>query len=568
MTSLRPTTAAVVGATHWLDHDQTVATWAKRAPAIAYPAIVAVDAGLELSKTPAEERPKTALKELIQLGVPTVATLWATNRFMKPELNPIPLTKSASKFIQETYPDLLAWADKTAAKQLKGLSEGTRRLFWGSEKANETLAKALKTPLTERLKTSPKHVLDIETKTLITGLRERFNKQVTGLRPAQLQQRWEKLTHAAEHFVVEAAGKAEKAPPKEVLSKGYQGVKAWAEKEEAELPLLHWPQYLKEQGQHLLQKAEGIKPGWLLKQELRLLVPIEDDFSTPKHLFNSNIGAAIKHAVGDTLADIKEEALPFFTTGGVAIASGVGSGLLTNHLFHEPKSKDVDVVKEGVFQFVANVCMCALGAASGMGAANLLGFSKFKAPVPRFLTISSGLAGGIMLGAKSAKTLSENLVEPVATKILGDEADSDKGRSINAADMALHLDDVPMALALSGLNLLKAFIPMFFFISGVKAADGYRNEELPSVTESSVELPPAAPPVETAIRTSSQASGYLPQPYFLPAQQQAGLLPQAVNSPFLQTHPLPAAVPLNARMAGSSLPYQVAQRVPYQPVYQ
>ena len=105
-----------MGATHWLDHDQTVATWAKRAPAVAYPAIVAVDAGLALSKTPAEDRPKLALKEAIQLGLPTVATLWATHKFMKPELNPIPLTTSATKFIHKAYPDLLAWADKQPHK--------------------------------------------------------------------------------------------------------------------------------------------------------------------------------------------------------------------------------------------------------------------------------------------------------------------------------------------------------------------------------------------------------------------------------------------------------------------
>lgn len=514
------TTAKLVGATHWLDHDQTVATWAKRAPALAYPAILAANVGMGLAEAPPEERPKTLAKEVIQLGLPTVATLWATHKFMQPEISPIALTKSAAGFVEKTYPGLLAWADKTTAETLQATPKVLQRLYWGSAKNNEALAKALEQPFSHRLKHTPEQVLDVETHHFIQGLRERFQQQAANLKPEQLTERWQNLTQAAEQFVVENAARLKVPPPANVLQQGYNGLKHWAEAEQAELPLLHWPTYLREQGETLLAKAGHIKPAWLLKQELRLALPIEDDFSTPKHLFNSSVGSAIKHAVGDTLHDIKEEALPFFATGGVSIASGIGSGLLANHLFNAPKSKDVDVVKEGVFQFVANVGMCALGAASGMGVANLFGLSKFKAPIPRFLTISSGLAGGIVLGAKSAKGLSERLVEPVAKRIWGDEADSEKGRNINAADLALHMDDVPMAMALAGLNILKAFIPMFFFLSGVKAAEGYRNEDTDPIEpleqhalhHSANHQQSAAtfvnPPLDTAIQTSTQPSGY------------------------------------------------------------
>jgi hypothetical protein len=240
--------------------------------------------------------------------------------------------------------------------------------------------------------------------------------------------------------------------------------------------LLEWPAYME---RHLSKNAK-IKGDWLLKQELRLALPIEDNFGEPQHLFNSSPLKALSHTAKETWRNIIEDAMPFFATGAISITSGVGAGLLANKLFKEPANKNTDVVKEGVFQFVSNVCMCALGATAGMGTANLLGFSKFNAPVARFATISTGLLGGIVTGSKSANTISDQWLGPMVDRAFKVGEHPEAGRKICGQDIALHLDDLPAALALSGLNLLKPFIPAFFFESAIKTAQGYRNIPAPA----------------------------------------------------------------------------------------
>jgi hypothetical protein len=460
---------------HTLDHAAPIQQWHNRVPALVYPALFVGKTALDVAKAPPEDRQKTLTYDGITLGLPAIATVLATKFLMAPDAAALPTTQAAfaHSHLLPLKPDTSLTAvvqatDEQLAQRFNAMPVWQQRLFWGKQ------APALnqREPLLTRLQQQPEALLDTEVVQLATNLRLAQRGQVT---PADLHN----LHHVATQALAERANNLTSP--------------------NAELPQADWPERLKETWQRLgwwdapketPLPAQATKDAF--KQQLRLLLPVNESFELPVSVASHGLKQGLQAFKTHTVHDFRHEAVPFFITGLASIGSGVVAGWLANRVTHQPHGKDRDVAKEGIFQFVANVCMCAVGATVGMGAANLLGFNKYQHPVARLTTIMAGLAGGIVTGAATANTLSNGLDSVLnalghkgraAHAAKGDDIIPERSRHIAPADIVLHFDDIPTAFAVAGMQILKPWIPPFFYLSAIRTAQGFRNgDELERVT--------------------------------------------------------------------------------------
>ncbi len=204
----------------------------------------------------------------------------------------------------------------------------------------------------------------------------------------------------------------------------------------------------------------------------------------------------------------------FFSVGLASVISGGLGGALANKINHvQDPDANVNMCKEGIFQFVANIALCAVGASAGLvavelpqvqGALQKLGTSGAK--VGKFGIIGAGLSLGILGGGKIANQLGTKVVNPFFDKMQGkvpQPQNAPEKRRIEFADAILHVDDLPTALALAGMEIMEPFIPLFFAFSGYRTGIGYRNHETASDNASTAKFtgqvtPPLTPPLNQA----------------------------------------------------------------------
>ncbi|MEB3285915.1 MAG: hypothetical protein VKJ04_00275, partial [Vampirovibrionales bacterium] len=93
------------------------------------------------------------------------------------------------------------------------------------------------------------------------------------------------------------------------------------------------------------------------KADLDSILPIDD--------------AGSGHFFKDVWEDWKK-AISFFGVGLVACVSGLGGGLFANKLNNTSSQEaTANMVKEGIFQFIANIALCAVGAMIAMATLNI-----------------------------------------------------------------------------------------------------------------------------------------------------------------------------------------------------
>jgi hypothetical protein len=231
-----------------------------------------------------------------------------------------------------------------------------------------------------------------------------------------------------------------------------------------------------------------------------------------------------------------QEASEFFAIGLLGVLSGIGGGLLANKINGEKDpEKTPDMVKEGIFQFVANIGMCAVGAGSALALMNPKGWAPKALEKPanavteffhhsagsklyRFGGVLAGLSVGILGGAHIANYVGRHYVNPVLDKIQGKESkppEEQEKRHIEGMDMVLHVDDIPTAAAIAGTAILGPWIMPFFPVSGYRAGIGYRNDEKAKQKNK--------PEAKTPQVNTANSATYL--------AQSSGLVPQMMNVP-------------------------------------
>lgn len=189
--------------------------------------------------------------------------------------------------------------------------------------------------------------------------------------------------------------------------------------------------------------------------------------------------------------------------GILPVAGGVAGGTLGDAVTGEDWSHTIkDKSKEGLFQFLANIMLCNVGAMAFLGATELTANSK---RLPKAVTEWAGeygtrfgamvagiLSVGVIGGSFLANFFGENFLNPLIeggpkamVRHIKEQTKDDgfKGlfkdlyehRKPEFLDVILHVDDFATGAAISGLSFVEPFLALLYAFSGDRAAIGYRN---------------------------------------------------------------------------------------------
>ena len=166
--------------------------------------------------------------------------------------------------------------------------------------------------------------------------------------------------------------------------------------------------------------------------------------------------------------------------GLIPVAGGVAGGIIADKTTHtDSKKQTANKVKEGLYQYLANIFLCNVGAGTALFLSERLekaGKIKPLTPMKKLAVILTGItATGIIGGSYIANYVSKKCINPMfgesgKNKIYGE-------RKPEALDIALHADDIATAGILSGFKWIEPALPFMYFISGYRAGIGYRNGE-------------------------------------------------------------------------------------------
>ena len=165
--------------------------------------------------------------------------------------------------------------------------------------------------------------------------------------------------------------------------------------------------------------------------------------------------------------------------GLIPVAGGVAGGIIADKVTHTNSRRGTaDKVKEGLYQYLANIFLCNIGAGSALFLSEKLEKAKKikpLTPMKKLAVILTGItATGIIGGSYIANFVSKKCINP-----LFGEKNNGKGlyneRKPEALDIVLHADDIATAGILSGFKWIEPALPFMYFISGYRAGTGYRN---------------------------------------------------------------------------------------------
>ena len=168
--------------------------------------------------------------------------------------------------------------------------------------------------------------------------------------------------------------------------------------------------------------------------------------------------------------------------GLIPVTGGVAGGILSDLATNTQTGKSItDKVKEGVYQYLANIFLCNVGAGAALYASEKMTAAKMikpLTPVKKLAVILSGItATGIVGGSMIANYLSKKIIDPIFGKIHGKDEGLYSERKPELLDIALHTDDIATAGFLSGFKWIEPALPIMYFVSGYRAGIGYRNCE-------------------------------------------------------------------------------------------
>ena len=216
-----------------------------------------------------------------------------------------------------------------------------------------------------------------------------------------------------------------------------------------------------------------------LKEADTLISKIPEDTKGKQELFN----VIFSQNKDITSKEIFSEIGRLSLMGAVPVAGGITGGMLADKVTKtETKESKANKIKEGVYQYLANIFMCNVGAAGALfGAEQLQKAGKIQklTPTKKLGVILGGItATGIIGGSYIANFISKKFLDPMFDK---DKHHKGHGKSLYAErkpeplDVALHADDIATAGVLSGFKWIEPALPIMYLISGYRAGTGYRN---------------------------------------------------------------------------------------------
>ncbi len=171
--------------------------------------------------------------------------------------------------------------------------------------------------------------------------------------------------------------------------------------------------------------------------------------------------------------------------GLVPVFGGITGGIIGDKITDKKwKDKIPNKIKEGTYQYFANIFLCNVGAALAL---SLMEKMKIKSKVARAAGMTGGIvAMGILGGSAMANFIGKKFIDPILGKNKNPEHGkknhlNDKSlyseRTPELLDVGLHVDDISTVAVISGLNWIAPTLPVLYSVSGYRAGIGYRNKD-------------------------------------------------------------------------------------------
>lgn len=161
--------------------------------------------------------------------------------------------------------------------------------------------------------------------------------------------------------------------------------------------------------------------------------------------------------------------------GLIPVLGGIAGGVAGDRLTEKNwKERVPNKIKEGSYQYLANIFLCNVGAGVAL-------FAMEKAKITSKSARAFGMVVGIVLagivgGSAMANAIGKAVIDP-----LFGHKDKNKNlyseRTPEVIDVGLHVDDVATVAVMSGLKWIEPALPVLYSISGYRAGIGYRNGE-------------------------------------------------------------------------------------------
>lgn len=174
--------------------------------------------------------------------------------------------------------------------------------------------------------------------------------------------------------------------------------------------------------------------------------------------------------------------------GLIPVVGGITGGVISDKISGDSsKEKNKNKLKEGFYQFFANIFLCNIGAGGALYAIEKTPFKNSRAA--RITGMPGGITSvGILGGNAIANFMVQNLFNPLCDKgvkatikDMKTKKFSDMFKNLNSErhpeplDIGLHVDDIATVGVMSGLKWIEPILPMLYTISGYRAGIGYRN---------------------------------------------------------------------------------------------
>ena len=158
--------------------------------------------------------------------------------------------------------------------------------------------------------------------------------------------------------------------------------------------------------------------------------------------------------------------------GLIPVIGGIGGGIAGDMVTTREWKKEIpNKIKEGAYQYLANIFLCNIGAGTALGVMEKFGV---KSKTPRALGMIGGIvATGVIGGSAIANLISNKIIDPICGKKSKNGIYSE--RKPEALDIGLHTDDIATVAVMSGLKWIEPALPIMYAISGYRAGIGYRN---------------------------------------------------------------------------------------------
>ena len=227
-------------------------------------------------------------------------------------------------------------------------------------------------------------------------------------------------------------------------------------------------QHLSPDTEKILNKA---KESILNYKEIKYLMKTFSKNNTGKTFLNQFIPEPENISSKEIFSEIGRLSLLGLIPVIGGIAGGISGDLLTAK---EWKDNIPNKIKEGAYQYLANIFLCNVGAGIALG---ILEKANIKSKTARASGMIMGIiTTGIIGGSALANLISNYLINPIFGK------KTKKGlyneRHPEPLDIGLHVDDIATVAVMSGLKWIEPALPIMYSISGFRAGIGYRNSNV------------------------------------------------------------------------------------------